>query len=65
MSTIITIRGRKIHFGTKPTKADAKQDKLFREAVKLAIKRQKLMGQPVARYDKVTGKVYMEYPDEK
>ena len=51
MSTIVTIRGRKFHFGTKPTKADAKQDKLFREAVKLAIMRHKLLGQPVARID--------------
>jgi hypothetical protein len=65
MKTENTINGYKVIYSAKPTKEDAKQNKLFKEAVKLAVKRQKLLGKPIARYDAATGKAYMEYPDGK
>ena len=65
MTTKTTINGYTVHYSAKPTKEDAKQNKLFKEAVKLAVKRQKLLGKPVARYDASTGKAYMEYPNGK
>lgn len=64
-SKTTTINGYTVHDSAKPTKEDAKQDKLFKEAVKMAVKRQQLLGKPVARYDAVTGKAYLEYPDGK
>lgn len=43
--------------------SDEEMDRLFKAGVDAAIQRQKIMGFPVARYDKESGRVYLEYPD--
>ena len=53
----------KLHINTKPTKEDEEMTKLFREAVKWEIKKSKLKGLPIARYDGRKKKGYLEYPD--
>ncbi len=38
-------------------------EEIFSEAAKLLIKKKKLKGVPVARYDLETKRAYLEYPD--
>ena len=43
--------------------SDEEMDRLFKAGVEAAIQRQKIMGFPVARYDRESGRAYLEYPD--
>ena len=54
---------KKIIYNPKPTEEDARQEALFRAAVEMEIQRKKLLGLPIARYDKELKKAYMEYPN--
>ena len=46
------------------TEADAKEQKLFAEAVKAANKQAKVMGCAVSGYDARRKKAYIDYPDK-
>jgi hypothetical protein len=43
---------------------DRKEEKLFKEAVKVAKKKAKIMGCAVAGYDERKKKAYIDYPDK-
>ncbi len=45
------------------TEDDIEMDKRVNAAVKAAIERAKVCKKPIARYDPVAKKAYMEYPD--
>lgn len=55
----------KITVNGKPTPEDERTTKLFQEAVKAAIKRNKVLGVPIARYDGRRKSAYLEYPDNR
>lgn len=43
--------------------SDAEMDRRAQEAVKAAIHKAKVCGKPVARYDKIQKRAYLEMPD--
>lgn len=45
------------------TESDIEMDERVQAAVKSAIERAKVCKKPIARYDPVAKKTYMEYPD--
>ena len=54
----------KIKVNAEPSAEDELTTKLFQEAVKAAIKKNKLLGVPIARYDGRRKLAYLEYPDK-
>lgn len=52
-----------LHVNVKPTKDDENMTRLFKEAVKWEIKKNTLMGLPIAKYDGRKKKGYLEYLD--
>ena len=47
------------------TEEDAKMDEKAKEAISVAIKKKKILAKPVAVYDKINHKTYLEYNDGK
>ena len=47
------------------TEYDAEMDRRAREAVKSAINRAKICNKPIAKYDKINKKAYIETPEGK
>ena len=46
-----------------PTQEDEDMDARARQAVKVAIEKAQFLKKPIAKYDKVNKRAYLEYPD--
>lgn len=61
-NTVITVvTGDSVKESISPS--DAEMDRRAEEAVKAAIHRAKVCGKPIARYDKIKKRAYLEMPD--
>lgn len=59
----VTVMKTTLYVNAKPTKEDEEMTRLFKEAVKAELKKSKLMGLPIAKYDGRKKESYLEYPD--